>query len=524
MQSNFKRLDLLILLFALTSALLYSCLLPLWEGFDEPFHYGYVQSLSVDHRVPVLNQTTISSEIRTSLTLAPVSGILHRSLPRSISFDDWFTLTRDEKLERENVLAELPPALKKKPSEILNYEAQQAPLAYLVLAPIDAILSGVPLRRRVFLLRLIVATASTIFLFGGATLLLNGLALEQPFRLAALACIFESQMLWASVAHVGNDWLAIPLAVTFFGFLVLLVRDTRPGYAVGVAFLLAAGLLTKAYFLAFVPVFAAILIRCRQRSAISWRTATGAIAIVLISLSWYVRNLILYGSLSGTQEAVAGIGLKRALPAFFQIDWFYAAMSLPKWALWTGNWSFLSFSKITLDVELVLLAGALILFLTAFRRISSPEWWVIFGCGMFVLGFIYQICVTWVHTSGKQYAEPWYEQCIVPCVWAIAFLGLQRSPRAGRFAAIMILFTTGWIAMATYVAKLFPFYGGYRGRATLPAIFHWWTSDPASALSGLVLGPVPLVFCLLAAFIVLLIVVTVTIMRGLAGWRGGYSQ
>ncbi|MGE5644977.1 MAG: hypothetical protein ACM336_04210 [Acidobacteriota bacterium] len=29
--------------FAVLSAVLYSALLPLWEGFDEPFHFAYVQ-------------------------------------------------------------------------------------------------------------------------------------------------------------------------------------------------------------------------------------------------------------------------------------------------------------------------------------------------------------------------------------------------------------------------------------------------------------------------------------------------
>src|SRR5437588_8102741 len=94
----------LILLFALISAILYSCLLPLWEGFDEPFHYGYIQSLSVDHRVPVLNSTRISLEIRQSLILVPVGPILHRSLPKSISFADWFQLSHEQRKARKEAL------------------------------------------------------------------------------------------------------------------------------------------------------------------------------------------------------------------------------------------------------------------------------------------------------------------------------------------------------------------------------------------------------------------------------------
>ena len=35
-----------ILCFGIINACLYSALLPLWEGFDEPFHFAYVQQLA----------------------------------------------------------------------------------------------------------------------------------------------------------------------------------------------------------------------------------------------------------------------------------------------------------------------------------------------------------------------------------------------------------------------------------------------------------------------------------------------
>ncbi len=504
-----------ILAFALNNALLYSCLLPLWEGFDEPFHYGYVESLSVNHALPIERQTRISSEIRESLTLAPVSRILHRSLPRSISFEDWFRLTPLERQERTRALKQLSHPARNNPSDILNYEAQQAPLAYLLLAPIDAAASGLSLPHRILLLRFILAIASTLFLFIAANVLFDVLRLEGAFRLAALACIFESQMLWASVAHVGNDWLAIPLALAFFASLALVVRGSRPKYVLALAGILAAGLLTKAYFLAFVPVFAAVLIYQ------TWRRAFPAIAIVAVAAPWYVRNLVLYGSLSGTQEAVGGVGLKQAFAAFFRIDWFRNILPLLRWTLWTGNWTFASFSQTTLDIELLLLTAALILFV---RRTSRAERWIISGCALFVLGFVYQICVTWVSTNGKQYAEPWYLECIVPGIWALAFLGLQRSGFAGRMIAAALVLTTAWIAVATYVAKLFPMYGGFYGRSTIPAVVNWWRNSPGAALSSVVLGPLPLVFLFLFTFLAFLITLTVMLLRRMITEREEYTQ
>ena len=76
----------LIILFALTCGVLYALLLPLWEGFDESFHYSYVQELSVHHRFPVLGQSALSKEIWDSLHLVPVSHVVQTALPMLTPF------------------------------------------------------------------------------------------------------------------------------------------------------------------------------------------------------------------------------------------------------------------------------------------------------------------------------------------------------------------------------------------------------------------------------------------------------
>ena len=51
------------MLFGLVNACLYSALLPLWEGFDEAFHYGYVETLWQTHRLPVLGRTLLPADV-----------------------------------------------------------------------------------------------------------------------------------------------------------------------------------------------------------------------------------------------------------------------------------------------------------------------------------------------------------------------------------------------------------------------------------------------------------------------------
>jgi hypothetical protein len=490
--------------------------LPLWEGFDEPFHYGYVQSLSVTRRLPVVQRTPVSREIRESLRLVPVSWLLHNALPGSISFEEWFQLSAAERNARLTAVARLPEALQSQPSSLLNYEAQQAPLAYVLLLPLDAAISHVPLRPRLFTLRLVTAILSSVFLFFAVNLLLRALCVNGPFRIAALACIFESQMLWASTAHVGNDCLAIPLSTWFLAFVAVTAKESRAKYVLVLAAVLAASLLTKAYFLAFVPVFAVFLIARLLQGRVTGRTALLAGFVVLLGALWYARNIVLYGSLSGTQESIAGVSLSRAAGALFHINWLTSTIDLFRWALWTGNWSFVSFSRFTLNADLILIAAAFLLFFTRFREITTSEWWVLLACAAFFLGLVYQTCVTWVATNGEStHAEPWYLQCILPCLWTLAFLALQRHRLVGRILAAAILLISVWIAAATYLLKLIPLYGGYRGRSTVAAAFAWWRHFPSHTLSQTVLGPLTMTFAALAVFLLLLAVLNIALLRSL---------
>ena len=81
-----------VALFGILNATLYCLLLPLWEGFDEPFHYGYVQTLSAKGELPVLGKTRLSREVLQSLHLAPASRGSGEATapPRVIELDHLF--------------------------------------------------------------------------------------------------------------------------------------------------------------------------------------------------------------------------------------------------------------------------------------------------------------------------------------------------------------------------------------------------------------------------------------------------
>src|SRR5579863_3926142 len=80
------RIRIGILLFGILNGALFSGLLPLWEGFDEAFHYGYVETLWQTRRLPVLGRTTLPEDVFKSFQLAPVSHVVNKAIPEAIDF------------------------------------------------------------------------------------------------------------------------------------------------------------------------------------------------------------------------------------------------------------------------------------------------------------------------------------------------------------------------------------------------------------------------------------------------------
>jgi hypothetical protein len=484
--------------------------LPLWEGFDEPFHYAYVQFIARSRAIPVMNRTSISQEIRESLNAVPVSRLLSQVVPGSLSFEEWSKLSEAQKLARRSRLQLLTIAMGARSDTIVNYEAQQAPLAYFVCAPFDWLLSALALPARIFCLRLLGTIAATASIFFAVWQLSNALAVTGVFRTACLAVIFETQMLWASVAHVGNDWFAIPLTVWLLAQLIATAYNSNSKNVLILSVLFAAGLLAKAYFLAFAPLLLFFIISLLLARRISWKTAAISTALVAgAAAPWYLRNLLLYGSLSATQQSVAGVGLREAVAAFPHIYWFRSLGEFAMWSLWTGNWSFLSFSKATLWTELLLLSVAFLAYLLHIRRITRAELWALAGCLLFGCGLVYQTCVTWVHTAGEStHPEPWYGPGVLVVLIVLCFRGLSLTATAGRIIAAALSMIAAWIAAMTYIAKLLPYYGAAVTRSNIRTLWAWWSTHPTQDLNTVTLAPPAVVYSLLTLLIILLAIVT----------------
>jgi len=501
----------LLLVYGLLNALLYSSLLPLWEGFDEEFHYGYVQYLDAHARLPVLGRTGLSEEINRSIDLLPMSFVMIQNIRVTgvRTFDQFFALDTRERHALHEEALRIPSELRLEESTryVKNYEVHHAPLAYLLMAIPDSLLAPVPLPRRVLILRLLVSLACVLLVFRGAFALGREAGLTESYSAALVFLVFSCQMFWATIAHVGNDWLAVPLGVWLIVWAYRCHRAPTLRHAIWTATVLALGLLTKAYFLVFVALYLPAVLIWHRRGTLPQRALVALLAIpLLLAGPWYLRNQLAYGNLSGRLEESSGVTTSAALKSLAAIPWMKSLPFMARGTFWLGNGSFTDFSVRTMNAVLLLLALALLLNYRYLKR------------DVFLWAPVLLFCAAMVYVTGSSYtysqgtvtvASPWYLQVVLAPLLCFALRGCQRSGRIGRWVATVTLALWGYILAATYVAKLFPLYGGFSGgRSTLRDIARWyqheWTRT-SDILNTVALTPAPWLVTLLALLLLTLL-------------------
>ncbi len=496
-----------LIAFGVLNAVLYAALLPLWEGFDEPFHYAYVEQLSEHREFPELGRTPLSGEVWTSLHLAPASAVVKANLPWVTTFEEYFRMTPGER-ERRRAQLEGVSRMTGSPNG-LNYEAHQAPLAYVVLAFADEAWSSSNLLTRVWRLRLIcgvlASVATAVFLFA----LAKRLRLSAPFRASLVFVVLSSQMFYATTAHVANDWLAVPLMVLLMERSVALRERPMIGNVLAASATLAAGLLTKAYFLAMVLLPAVILLSLIARRRLPWYGGVLFAGLIAACCGpWYARNLRLYRNLSGMQEAAHGAKWFEIAASFFRVPWALSLKQMAFASLWTGNNSFTGFSVVTLSAMLAGFAAAAAMYaiwcVQRGMRLPGGEAIVLSGCALYGCALLYSTTLSFWFTKGTSIAaSPWYAEPLVPILLALPFSGLARFGRLGRAVVIWLIWCSAWVISISYWAKLIPLYGGYSGERATPLRLLAWYGSPSSKIAGklsatAMTGPA-LIFALAAA-------------------------
>ena len=509
----------LILVYAVLSGALYCALLPLWEGFDELYHYGYVQYLLRTRTLPVIGKIRLSRELWTSLDFQPVSHFVQPYFYRpSITFEQYFRLSDKERRILRKQLDSIDVALQGEPSPRENYEAMQAPLTYLLLGPFERLFASLALPTRVLALRLLLSIASLVLLWIGSSRLAQRLALPAGMETAALFAIFSCQMLYAASCRVGNDALAAPWLLFFLSAVIDACEFPNLSRTILTAVMMALGLLIKASLLIFLPLCfvppVLVLVRRTQRFSQALQRLVISLGILFaVAGPWYIRNVVLYHNVTATVESTSGVGPKQLLEAAASLPWRQSVAATVHMALWTGNNSYTTFSASTLNVFVALLGLAAVLYCSRARR-SAPEMMVVSSILLYGIGLV-GIMLSFFYSSHGSVITPmpWYVPVLIAPIALICFLGLARWQPWGRWIALAAVLLCAYVSAATWVAKLVPMYGGFSEPHARPRqLFAWYLNNSGqrdSILSSLCPGPLPLLYLLFAALLIMLIVCTV---------------
>lgn len=452
---------------------------PIWEGFDEWAHFGYIQHLAQYGVVPSRSDP-VSHVLQRSVELVPLAASAAEFSTGSLTHDAFWRLPLAERFSRQNQLR----ALHRNAGDglLMQYEAQQPPLYYLLLLFPYLAVTDFSLPAQALTLRCI-----SLMISAAGLLLCCNLASQVPACRRAAVPVLLLLASWpgllVSLSRIGNDGLALTLgaAVLFSLFRVLRSGSgMRDWTLVGV--MLGAGLLTKAYLLALVPLLpiTALMLALRKKP-ISSRPALGCVlALALAGLSagwWYINTWLATGTLSGEQidAAAAPFGLYGKFAAIPEVRWLRVLDSAATTHIWTGGWSFLGArSWMYRPFEILAVVAGLGLVALAARLIHKARRRGPFVHGdarllvaasafvLFTLALGYSSIVIYL-TRGMSTAIGWYLYGIVGAegvLLASGFAGLMGTRRAAAcvagiafMACALDLYTVNFVS-APYYAGL----------------------------------------------------------------------
>jgi hypothetical protein len=378
----------------------YCNLIPLWEGFDEWGHYAFVEHVRLYPGVLPRTTDPVTEEIRRSVQSARI---------------------RHE--------AQDPMVL---------FEAQQPPLYYWILSVPNRWWIGADISTRVHRLRIFsVLLASLVIPF--AWLAAREIFSSRAIALSACALIAAMPGLMIDIARIGNESLAIAIASWLT---LLLLRKNAP--VLGIA--LGLGLLTKAYFLAFIP----ILILRRRFYSLAVALAIGG--------WWYGRNFRLTGTWSGEIMDVAAtrLGWAAKLAAAGQVKWL-RVLDVALWThIWTGAWSFFTLRSWMYRVfELIFLVLAIMVVLALLRRpfgrFKGQLLLLILLEAMFALGIAYQALSIFL-AKNIHFAPGWYFYTLVVAEALLLTTGMLILVGRRWFFVAMGLFISLFVTLDVYSA------------------------------------------------------------------------
>lgn len=472
-KSDFVLLALAILLIAVG----FLAVLPPFEGFDETAHYSSIQQIADTGTIPRYGQSFLS--------LTVIDYRLHGPLPYSslnppfdrnggMTYAAFFALP-DHVAAYENLYRKPLPRFFQ-PSKQANWQSQHPPLYYLLMASLMTATASWSLVTQLFALRLV----SFLFAFAGlmiglyASVIYSPPTLRRSMLLGFLLYPLIAPMFFAEFARLGNDSLCLLLFGMIWAVLLRWLEDeydSKRSLLLGI--LLGLGLLTKAFFLPItfgIGLFVLFRIWCERSDQKLFRSRFKQFTLMftpllLIGGSWYVHNLLLYGSFVGGSDFInltrrGGLlaNLKGELTSFTFVRGVVA--TFVTWS-WGGTWSLTRINEI-FRIPLLVLTGWLFFNYAhqAWRRtLTNVIWLPVWLFVPFFIGLVYHVFVG-IALTGSGNTPGWYLHILAPAfaftfAYGLAEIKNDRMWKRKLFNsllayAVFFLIVVNWMQMVMF--------------------------------------------------------------------------
>jgi hypothetical protein len=439
---------------------LYLSVLPPFEGWDEHQHLAYIAHLDQTGSIPVMDQSVVPRGLRPLMVSVPHSASGAEQLR------DWGVLSYADYWDAPPPTdAHLEPS-----SSSRLYQAQQPPLAYVLVMPIWRALKTPRPLEAISAIRAthVLLVAGALVLFAAA---LTRLVPRFGPRVAVFALVCLHPLFFQNVARVANDALAVATGIAGFSLLVLADGRTLLTRGLLAAVCIGASIWSKQTSLTLIPALAlgVPLIGWAHNLPAGrlWRaTIVAGVAFLLLVVPLWLWTYQQYGSILTTQDNLelaqrGSVGVALAT-AFVDVAWgpVIDYLLVPGRA-WVGGWSFLPMHEMLAAAYAwswsVLLAAAVAGGVIALRRGQSvtrtvsarTDAGIAAGsivCAVIVLftalGMLYHSVLSHA-VFGRTVTNPWYFMTALPFLFVLVVRGWETISE--RFAtcagaALAVLF------------------------------------------------------------------------------------
>lgn len=473
---KYKHLKLFLFILFILNSIIFLFFLPIWEGFDEPSHFAYIQYIAENKHLPT-SKSFVSEQVGESLSRLPLNQNI-AALSTTYA-DYWKNYQKGDKKKTEiNNSKELR---KKEDSKkrMTIYETQHPPLSYILSTPIYSFLANFDFYTVFFGLRFF----NVFLVIVGVYIIYHAIALltkDDFVKVASLLFMNFNFMNYYHLIRISNESLVFLLySLIFFSIIKIIQRPNRMGNYVTLGIIYGLGLITKGFFLSTLPVLVIFLIYIFAVNKFKLKTVGYAssvlVLIVLVGGWYYARNVLVYGDFTGLR--VREIGFKPNafdMAKILSFDWikYYHFLFLNFSSVY--GWNMTRPDKIFYDVYKILFSlpyiGFLIYLMKSifkkklFAKIK-PQIPIVIVSLMFIFFLLLGIGYTNYRYSYPQFEilGGWYLLGLLPFIIYLFSLGLRLLIPENKydFIYLYLLFILGaYWEMTVYYKYLVPVYYG----------------------------------------------------------------